>query len=118
MTNAACPSGCTFEGKIYSYQVVDAKGNPVKGSMTVSEQLKAVPPTKTTPTALRGSAPNGQFRDVVGARAPFKAGRSVVDQRFTVTQGGHSYPLSTTIRQTVVIDDRGHVFVSERTLVP
>jgi hypothetical protein len=118
LTNAACPSGCTFEGKIYSYQIVDAKGNPVKGSMTASEQLKAVPPTKTTPRPLSGSAPNGQFRDAVGATAPFKAGRSVVDQRFTVTQNGHSYPLTTTIRQTVVIDDRGRVFVSERTLVP
>lgn len=118
MTNGACPSGCTFEGKIYSYQIVDAKGNAVKGSMTVSEQLKAVPPTKTTPRALSGSAPNGQFRDAVGAPAPFRSGRSVVDQRFTVTQNGHSYPLTTTIRQTVVIDDRGRVFVSERTLVP
>jgi hypothetical protein len=123
MTNAHCPQGCYFEGKVYSFKVVDAKGNPLPGKANLTETLTNVPAGKSKPTSYTTSMTNGAFTDMVGYGSVSRnfnvaAGTTVTDQSFGVTQNGHNYPVSTSIRQTVVIDDRGHVFVSERTLVP
>ena len=91
-------NGVKFEGTAYSYKVVDANNNIVRGPMTVTENLTATSETKDMPQAGTWSTNNGQFTDYVGYAATssgFPANYSnVVDQSFTATQNGVSTQLN------------------------
>lgn len=115
-------NGVKFEGTRYTYKVADAKGNIVRGPITVTENLTRTSQTQELPTPATWSTTNGQFPDYVGyAEPPGGFPRNflnVVDQTFVVTQDGVSTLLSTMIQQTVSTDANGNVTGVAHTIVP
>jgi hypothetical protein len=118
------PDGTYFVGTVYSYKVVDAKDNVVRGPIDVLENLTPTPQTRKLPRAGRwDNITNGQFKDAVGydAATPGSFPKNyfnVVDQTFVVTQNGVSTLLGTTVQQTVSSDSNGNVTGVAHTLVP
>lgn len=114
--------GYWFVGTVYTYQVLDANGNPIIRPMIVREVLTVSPLTGCLPVATEGPTPDGTFKDRVGYRTtgqsdagPANHSNTVI-QNFVVTQGCVTTVLSTTMMQTVTSDWKA-TFTAQSTMI-
>ncbi len=117
------PEGSTaaaYGAKLYTYQVVDASGNPVS-NVSVQEHVKvlAAENANAVPNPDPVDAPTGKFGDRVGPTSPPGDAHEFLktEQTFTVYKNGNEYPVSTKFNQYVDVTNR-NVTVQVVTVVP
>jgi hypothetical protein len=118
------PEGSTPEGtngaKIFTYQVVDPSGSPVR-DVSVQEHVKvlAAENAKDVPNPNPVHYRTGQVRDEIGPLGPPSNDHVFLktEQTFTATKGGNTYEMSTKVNQYVHVNN-GNVTVQAVVIVP